>query len=53
MLLYEFFSAVVCSRAFPMQHWDTVTVDQILIEGDRIYLNALESQRIPDGERCP
>ena len=36
------------SRAFPMQHWDTATVDQILIEGHRIYLNALESQRIPD-----
>ena len=24
------------------------TVDQILIEGDRMYLNALESQSIPD-----
>ena len=44
MLLYEFFSAV-CAQSFPVQHWDTATVDQILIEGDRMYLNALESQR--------
>ena len=36
------------SRAFAVQHWDTATVDQILIERDRMYLNALESQRIPD-----
>ena len=31
-----------------MQHWDTATVEQILIEGDKMYLNALESQRISD-----
>ena len=31
-----------------MRQWDTATVDQILIEGDRMYLNALESQSIPD-----
>ena len=45
MLLYEFFSPVVCTVDW---HWDTATVDQILIEGDRMYLNALESQSIPD-----
>ena len=45
MLLYEFFSPVVCTV---VQHWDTATVDQMLIEGDRMYLNALESQSIPD-----
>ena len=42
------FSALLCAQSFPVQHWDTATVDQILIEGDRMYLNALESQRIPD-----
>ena len=42
------FSALLCAQSFPVQHWDTATVDQILIEGDRIYLKALESQRIPD-----
>ena len=47
MLLYEF-SALLCAQSFPVQHWDTATVDQILIEGDRMFLNALESQRIPD-----
>ena len=36
------------SRAFPMQLWDTATVEQTLIEGDRMYLNALERQRISD-----
>ena len=42
------FSALLCAQSFPVQHWDTAAVDQILIEGDRMYLNALESQRIPD-----
>ena len=40
------FSALLCAQSFPVQHWDTV--DQILIEGDRMYLNALEGQGIPD-----
>ena len=31
-----------------MQHWDTATVDQILIEGNSMYLNAVESQRTLD-----
>ena len=39
------FSALLCAQSFPVQHWDTATVDQFLIEGDRMYLNALESQR--------
>ena len=30
---------------------DTATVDQILIEGDRMYFNALQNQNIPDTER--
>ena len=42
------FSALLCTQSFPVQHWDTATVHQILIDGDRMYLNALESQRIPD-----
>ena len=44
------FSALLCAQSFPVEHWDAATVDQILIEGDRMYLNALESQRIPDTE---
>ena len=28
MLLYEF-SALLCAQSFPVQHWDTATVDQI------------------------
>ena len=42
------FSTLLCAHLFPVQHWDTATVDQILIEGDMMYLNALESQKIPD-----
>ena len=30
---------------------DTATVDQILIEGDRMYFNALQNQNITDTER--
>ena len=40
------FSALLCAQSFPVRHWDTATVDQILIEGDTMYLNA--SQSIPD-----
>ena len=42
------FSALLCAQSFPVRQWDTATVDQILSEGDRMYLNALESQSIPD-----
>ena len=42
------FSALLCARSFPVRHWNTATVDQIVIEGDRMYLNALESQSVPD-----
>ena len=42
------FSVLSCAQSFPVQHWDTATVDQILIEEDRVYLNALRNQRIPD-----
>ena len=42
------FSVLLCAQSFPVQHWDTATVDQILIEEDRMYLNKLRSQRIPD-----
>ena len=42
------FSVLLCAQSFPVWHWDTATVDQISVEGDRMYLNALESQSIPD-----
>ena len=42
------FSALLCAQSCLVRHWDTA--DQILIEGDRMYLNALESQNIPDTE---
>ena len=30
------YSVLLCAQSFPVQHWDTATVDQILIEGDRM-----------------
>ena len=42
------FSALLSAQSFPVRHWDTATVDPITIEGDRMYLNVLESQSIPD-----
>ena len=42
------FSALLCAQSCLVRHWDTA--DQILIEGDRMYLNAFESQNIPDTE---
>ena len=53
MLFYEFFRAVVCTVICPVWHWDTATVDQILIEGDTTYLNALDSQSMPDTDVVP
>ena len=44
------FSALLCAQSCPVRRWDTATVDQILNEGDRMYLNAFESQSIPDTE---
>ena len=41
LISFMSFSALLCD-------WDTATVDQILIEGDRMYLNARESQSYPD-----
>ena len=42
------FSALLCAQSFPVRQWNTATIDQILIEGDRMYLNALEIQSITD-----
>ena len=39
---------LLCAQSFSVRRWDTAKVDQILIERDRISLNALESQSIPD-----
>ena len=44
------FSVLLCIQSYPVWYWDTETVDHTLIEGDRMHLNALESQRIPDTE---
>ena len=30
------FSALLCAQLCSVRHWDTATLDQILIEGDRM-----------------
>ena len=37
-----------CAQSFSVRHWDAATVYQNLMEGDRMYLNAIDSQSIPD-----
>ena len=44
------FSALLCAQSLPIEHWIAATVDQILVEGDAMYLDALERQTIPDTE---
>ena len=48
LLHFMSFSSLLCAQSFSVRHWDTATVDQILIEGDWMYLNVLESQSITD-----
>jgi hypothetical protein len=54
MIFYEFFSAVVCSvtamQFNKSEQWTTEIIDQILIEGDKLYFNGLENRIIPDTE---
>jgi hypothetical protein len=44
------FSALLCAQSLPVQQWTTEKIDQTLIEGVKIYLNALGNRVIPDAE---
>ena len=44
------FLALLCVQDLPIEEWTATTVDHILVEGDRLYLDALESRSIPDTE---
>ena len=44
------FTALLCAQSLPVELWSSTTVDQILIEGDRLYLDALSDGTIPDME---
>ena len=44
------FSALLFARNLAIEQWTAATVDQILVEGDRLYLNALRSRSVPDAE---
>jgi hypothetical protein len=45
------FSALLCAQSLPVQQWTTEEIDQILIEDDKMYLNALGNRVIPDAEK--
>ena len=45
------FSALLYAQTLPIEQWTAAsTVDQILAEGDRLYLDALVIRSIPDTE---
>ena len=41
---------MLCAQSLSIERWTAATVDQILAEGDTMYLTALERQTIPDTE---
>ena len=44
------FSALLFAQTLPIEQWTTCTVDHILAQGDRFYVDAFESRSIPDTE---
>ena len=44
------FSALLYAHTVPIEQWTASDVDQILAQGDRLYLDAFESKSIPDTE---
>lgn len=44
------FSALLCAQSLAIEEWTAAVVDRILVEGDRLYLDALERRSIPDTE---
>ena len=42
------FSALLCAQFRPVGEWRRSTVDDILVEDDKMYLNAIESRAIAD-----
>ena len=42
------FSALLCAQTLSIESWTDAIVDQILFEGDKMYLNAFERRIIPD-----
>ena len=49
MFIDEFFSVVMCP-SLSTRYWRCFTVDQLLKEGDKLYLNALGNGEIPNTE---
>ena len=46
MCFYQFFSPITCK----LSQWTADTVDQILTEGDAMYVKAFDDGTIPDTE---
>ena len=43
-------SALLCANSCDVSQWTAHTVDQLLTEGDDMYLKAFQEQPIPDAE---
>ena len=43
-------SALLCAKSCDISSWTTAIIDGILVEGDVMYLNAIEERSIPDEE---
>ena len=43
-------SALLCANSSDILTWTTETMDEILLEGDAMYLKAFEDRSIPDEE---
>ena len=44
------FSALLCANSHDILTWTTETIDGILIEGEAMYLKAVENRSVPDEE---
>ena len=41
------FSALPCAQTLSIESWNSAIVDQIIFEGDKMYLNAFERRFLP------
>ena len=49
---FMIFSALLCAQTLSIESWTSAIVDQILFEGDKMYVNAFERRIIPGQMRC-
>ena len=45
--------ALLCDQLWPTQQWRCEEMDCVLLHGDDLFLNALQTGQSPDKETCP